>query len=210
MKSIFLLGILWISTLVNAQSKYENAMTKALNQFESAKTVDELNACTALFERIADSEKDKWLPYYYAALSNNMISWVDQKADKDLLAEKSIALIEKAEAIESNNAELFCLRNMVASSQMMVDPMNRWQKYGMLASQALENAKKADPNNPRIYYLEAQGIYNTPEAFGGGKKNAKPLFEKAVQLFNTFVDPSALHPKWGKEEANNLLIECSK
>lgn len=209
MKKIILLALALVSvTILNAQSKYETGMTKAIEKYQTAKTAEETLAASAMFERIADAEKDKWLPYYYAALTNNQSTWIDTKADKDKAAEKSLMLLEKAELLDSNNAELFCLRNLIASSQMMVDPMTRWQKYGMQASTALANAKKADPNNPRIYFLEAQSIFNTPEAFGGGKKNAKPLFEKSVELFGKFVSPSPLHPTWGKEDAENMLKQC--
>ena len=209
MKKIILLALTLVSVLaLNAQTKYETGMTKAIEKYQVAKSAEDMLAASAMFERIADAEKDKWLPYYYAALTNNFASWIDEKADKDKLAEKSLMLLEKAEILDTNNAELYCLRNMIASSQMMVDPMTRWQKYGAQASTALANAKKADPNNPRIYYLEAQGIFNTPEAFGGGKKNAKPVFEKAVELFGTFVSPSPLHPNWGKEDAIAMLKQC--
>ncbi|MGV3631045.1 MAG: hypothetical protein ACO1O6_07560 [Bacteroidota bacterium] len=212
MKTLFLfVATVLAFTGVNAQSKYETGMTKAMAQFEAAKTPAELLNASAQFERIADAEKDEWLPYYYAALTNNMASWADEKADKDKMAEKSIILVEKAEIIEGSNAsELYCMRNMIASSQMMVNPMERWQTYGAEANKALENAKKADKNNPRIYFLEGQAVFNTPEAFGGGKKNAKPLFEKSVALYETFVPASPLHPKWGKEEAAGMLKQCNE
>jgi hypothetical protein len=209
MKTLILLIALVLSaTSLNAQSKYETAMTKAMDQYKAGKTAKDMLDVSALFERIAEAEKDKWLPYYYAALTNNMASWIDEKSDKDKLAEKSLVLVAKAEALEANNAELFCLRNMIASSQMMVDPMSRWQSYGMEASNALTDAKKADPNNPRIYFLEGQGVFNTPEAFGGGKKNAKPLFEKSVTLFETFTLASPFHPDWGKDDATEMLKAC--
>lgn len=208
MKTLLFIATCMLTLGLSAQSKYETGMNKALAQYKAAKTVEDMQSASALFERIGDSEKDKWLPYYYAALSNHMTSWLDEKSDKDKIAAKSIALIEKAEALESNNAELFCLRQMVAVSQMTVDPMSRWATYGTQASAALENAKKADPNNPRIYYLQGQTVLNTPEAFGGGKKVAKQYFEKAVELYKTFELASPFHPDWGKDEATKLLADC--
>ncbi|MES2589097.1 MAG: hypothetical protein V4622_08960 [Bacteroidota bacterium] len=208
MKKTLLLGLTLISLTLNAQSKYESGMKKALEQYGNAKTIDDYMATSALFERIADAEKDKWLPYYYAALTNQMTVWMDEKSDKDKISEKSILFIEKAELLESNNSEIFCVRQMIAIAQMSVDPMSRWQTYGAQANKALESAKKADPNNPRIYFLEGQSIYNTPVAFGGGKKNAKPLFQKSVELYGTFVAASDFHPNWGKEDAANMLKEC--
>lgn len=88
--------------------------------------------------------------------------------------------------------------------------MARWQTYGAEASNALENATRTDPNNPRIYYLNGQTLMNTPEAFGGGKAVAKKLFEKAVELYKTFTPASSFHPGWGKEDAEKLLAACQK
>jgi len=209
MKHIFFLLIITLSVgTLGAQSKYEAGMSKGLEQLKAAKTTEDMQAVSALFTRIGDAEKDKWLPYYYAAYANYIVGWMDEKADKDKIGGQSILLIEKAEIIEPNNAELFCLRQMVAVQQMTVDPMTRWQTYGAEASKAIENAKKADPNNPRIYYLEGQTLKNTPEAFGGGNKVAKPKFEKAAQLFETYKAPSPLHPDWGKEDNAKSLAEC--
>jgi hypothetical protein len=56
---------------------------------------------------VGDAEKDKWLPYYYAAYTNYLTGWMNPKADKDKVGEKVKDLISKAEAIESNNSELF-------------------------------------------------------------------------------------------------------
>ena len=99
---------------------------------------------------------------------------------------------------------------MVAVQQLTVDPMSRWQAYGAQAAEAIENAKKADPNNPRIYLVEGQYKMNVPEAFGGGKEVGKAIFTKSVELFKTFKPVSELHPSWGKEQADSLLALCNK
>ena len=208
MKQLLVIISMFICGMVAAQSKYEGAMAKGLEQFKEAKTADDMGATAAFFERVADAEKDKWLPYYYAAYANYLIGWMNPKADKDKVAEKSNDLITKAEAIEPNNSELFCLRQMTATLQMVVDPMSRWQTYGAQASKAVENAIKADPNNPRSYYLKGQNLMNTPEAFGGGKAIAKKLFEKAVELYATYKPASSFHPNWGKEQTDKLLAQC--
>jgi hypothetical protein len=38
-----------------------------------------------------------------------------------------------------------------------------------------------------------------PEAFGGGKAVARPIFETAQQKFENFKPLSPLWPNWGKE-----------
>ena len=208
MKHLLIIVATFFAVMASAQSKYESGMMKGFEQMKSAKTAEDMSAASAFFERIGDAEKDKWLPYYWASYTNYLTGWMNPKADKDKVAEKSKDILGKAEALESNNSELFCLRQMIAIQQMVVDPPARYQSYGAEASRALENAVKADPTNPRIYYLKGQTLMNTPEAFGGGKANAKKQFEKALELYKTFKPASPLHPDWGKDEAEKSLAAC--
>ena len=148
---------MFIAGQLTAQTRYEAGMQKGLEQFGAAKTAEDMAAASAFFERIADAEKDKWLPYYYAAYANHLTGWMNPKADKDKVAEKSKDLLSKAEALE-RNADTYCMRQMIAIQQMNVDPMARWQTYGTEASNALAEAKKIDANNPRIYLLDGQTL----------------------------------------------------
>lgn len=209
MKQLLIVISVFFVGMCMAQDRYEAGMTRGIQQLQAAKTADDMSSASSFFERIADAEKDKWLPYYYAAYTNYLTGWMNPKADKDKVAAKSKDLIDKAVAIEPNNAELFCLKQMVAILQMTVDPMTRWQSYGTEARNDLEQATKADPNNPRIYLLNGQTLMNTPEAYGGGKAVAKKQFEKAVELYKTFKPASPFDPNWGKEEADKFLAACS-
>jgi len=208
MKHLLIVISMFVAGIAVAQTKYESGMAKGLEQFKDAKTTEDFLAASAFFERIGDAEKDKWLPYYYAAYTNYLTGWVNPKADKDKVSEKSKDLIAKAEAIEPNNSELFCMRQMVATQQMTVDVMSRYQTYGVEASNNVEKAIKADPSNPRSYYLKGQNLMQTPEAFGGGKKVAKALFEKSLELYKTFTPATPFSPNWGKEETEKLLAAC--
>lgn len=206
MKKVLVIISLLVATVVNAQSKFEDAMTKGLAQMKDAKTASDYTDVSSFFERVADAEKTQWLPYYYAGMSLYLSAWIDKSADKDKIADKCKDFITKGQAIE-NNADLYCLVQQVAILQLMVDPMSRWQTYGAQAKAALADATKADPNNPRIYYLQGMTTFNTPEAYGGGKTLAKPMFQKSVDLFKTYV-PKPFYPNWGKEEAEKMLEQC--
>jgi hypothetical protein len=201
-------AILLLATLsVNAQSdKYVQAMKTNLAKFDSVKTTADYQALAATFERIGDAEKTQWLPYYYAGLALTTAAWTDQNMDKDANAERVKAVCTKAEAIEKN-AEIYTIRNMAATQQMIVDPQSRWMSYGQEASDFLQKGMKIDPNNPRVYYLQAMSIFGTPEQFGGGKVKAKPVFEKAVALFKAET-PKPLYPHWGQKQAEEKLAEC--
>lgn len=193
-----------------AQSeKFTKSMQANLALLDSARTPEAYNAVAAGFERIGDAEKNQWLPYYYAALANVWRGFNDPKSNKDDVADQAEKYISKAEALEPKNAEIYIVRNMIATLHMMVDPQSRWMQYGGEAGKALATAKQLDPTNPRIYFLEGQSLFGTPPQFGGGKDKAKPVFEKSVQLFDTYKPASELHPNWGKNAAIAMVAKCS-
>ena len=210
MKNLLFVAMMMIAGFVSGQGKYEAGMGKAFEQLKSVKTAEDMSATAAFFERIADAEKDKWLPYYYAAYCNYLSGWMNPKADKDVIGEKSKDLVVKAEVLEKNNAELYILRQMIAVQQLTVDPMSRFQTYGKQANEALEMAKQIDPNNPRVYLVDGQYKMNVPEAFGGGKEVGKKLFTKSLELFKTYKPASEMHPSWGADQAEKLLAQCQQ
>ena len=211
MKKLILIATLMIAVIANAQSeKFESAMKANLSKFDSAKTLADYESMAAAFTRIGDAEKTQWLPYYWAGLALSTAGWVDQKADKDVLAGRINALCDKADALTTDNAdkaEILVLRNMAATQQMLVDPQARYITYGQQAAGFLQKGITLNANNPRLYYLQGMSLFNTPEQFGGGKAKAKPVLEKAVSLFKTEpVKP--LYPQWGDKEAINTLAQC--
>jgi hypothetical protein len=205
-KMLLFFGLL-IGLACQAQSdKYVAAMQKNLPLFDSAKTIDQLQSLAGTFERIGDAEKTQWLPFYYAALAQTLAGWNPDLKDKDANSQKINAYLAKAEAIEKN-AETYAIENMSATQQMLVDPQTRWQTNGKDASEALQKGLALDPNNPRLYYLQAMSLFNTPAQFGGGKDKAKPLFEKSVALYKT-AQPKPLYPNWGQKQAEQMLAQC--
>jgi hypothetical protein len=208
MKKIITIACLFFVMLVQAQSKFEGAMEKGFMQFKDAKSSEDMSAAAAFFERVADAEKTQWLPYYYAAQTQILATWMNPKSDKDKAAEKIKELITKAELLEPNNSEINCLKQMTAVMQLTVDAMSRWQTYGAIAAESIAKAKAIDPTNPRPYLLEGEYQMNVPEAFGGGKAVAKKLLEKSITLFSTFKPASPFHPKWGREQADKSLAAC--
>ena len=181
-------------------------MKKTLALFDSAKSTVQFQTLANTFERIGDAEKTQWLPYYYAGLALCIPAWADQNIDKDANCTRINTLCDKAEALDTNS-EIYVLRNMSATQQMMVDPQTRFQTYGTQASKDLQIAIKLNPDNPRIYYLQGQSLFNTPPAFGGGKDKAKPLFEKAIVLFKA-DKPKTFWPNWGLESTEEQLAKC--
>jgi hypothetical protein len=183
-------------------------MKKNLAMFDSVKSTTEFLSLSAAFERIGETEKTQWLPYYYAGLAMSSPGWTDPNLDKDANAAKIIALCDKADAIEKSS-EIYEIRYMAYTQQMLVDPQTRFMSYGQQADNALKKGLAINPNNPRLYYLQASGIFNTPEQYGGGKAKAKPILEKAVALYKTENETrKPLYPKWGEKETTEMLAQC--
>jgi cytochrome c-type biogenesis protein CcmH/NrfG len=83
--------------------------------------------------------------------------------------------------------------------------MNRYMQYGPVAQQALETAKKLNPENPRAYLLEGQDKFFTPEQYGGSKEEAKKLFEEALKKYEAFKPATAIDPNWGRGTTQYFL-----
>lgn len=212
-KTILSVIIILSAAFVFAQSdKYAPAMKKNIAMLDSAMQKGNAKELANNFERIGDAEKTQWLPYYYAAYANIISTYTEKDKTKvDAIADKAEELITKAEALAGKeNSETAVIKSMIASAHMMVDPQSRWMKYGAVSSENIEKAKILDPTNPRPVYLEAQAKFYTPEAFGGGKAVAKPLFEKALTMFDTFKPETELHPAWGKSATQYFLSMTNK
>lgn len=207
---LFLTACTFTVAAFSQSEKYVAAMQKNLQLFDSAKTAEDYTKMANTFERIGDAEKTQWAPYYYAALALSSSGWMPQVQDKDANAEMMLAFCTKAEAIAPDDiakSEIETVRNMAATQQMMVNPQARWGTYGKAAGEALQKAIKLNANNPRVYYLQGMSMMGTPVQFGGGKDKAKPLFEKAVQLYNE-QKSQQLYPHWGQKQTTEALAQC--
>ena len=212
-RSILSLILISFCIASNAQSdRYIPAMKKNIALLDSAMQKGNAKEIANTFERIGDAEKTQWLPYYYAAYAQILSTYTEKDKSKvDAVADKAEELITKAESIlGKETSEIAVIKSMIASTHMMVDPQSRYMKYGPASASNIEKAKSLDPSNPRPVYLDAQAKFYTPEAFGGGKAVAKPLFEKAIAMFDTFKPETELHPSWGKATAQYFLGMASK
>ena len=210
-KLLFLTSLSLASFFSFAQSeKYIGAMKNNLLALDTSfRNPANLAAVANNFERIATAEKNQWLAFYYAAYCQVNLGFFQQDKSKvDAIADRATVLISKADSLMPNNSEISCIKSMIASCHMMVDPMQRWQQYGAESSSNMEAAMKQDPTNPRPYFLRGQGLKYTPEQFGGGCATAKPQLQIALDKYNTFKPAGELYPNWGKGLVERLIGEC--
>ena len=218
MKKFFFvcLTFMTVTTAFSQSEKYISAMEAKVTMLDSVTTPDVLKEMANTFERIANAEKTQWLPFYYAAYCNVMAgtfslpqdgSFGDNSAITDPYADKAEALLNKAIEIAKGNTEIYCVQKMIHGLRMMGNAMARFMTEGPQAEAALAKAKEANAGNPRIYILEAQDKFYTPEQFGGSKAEAKILFEKAQNLFETYKPESSIHPNWGLPTTKYFLSQ---
>ena len=212
MKKIILFALVLSSVnLVQAQSeKFKSAMKMNISSIDSSYTSPQnLLSLSNSFERIGNAEKNQWLPYYYAALMQLNYGFMQKDmSGGDQYADKASSLLQKADSLMPNNSEISCLKSMIATVRMLVQPQARYMQYGPDIETNLEAAKKQDPSNPRPYYLKGENLKNTPEQFGGGCAAASESLKIAKEKFSSFKPASDLSPNWGAQRINMLISEC--
>ncbi len=209
MKTILMFTVLiaaFSATVFSAN--YEETMKVNIQKLNTEFTASGLSNLAGQFERIANAESGKWHPRYYTAYCYVWATAVGEMAAEDKhklldLAQVQMDILQKSFKKES---EIFALQAFLY--QMRITDMSKGFKYSSLASEALAEAEKLNPNNPRIYYLRGNNTFHTPKAFGGGKEKAKPMFEKAAGLFESQKPANAIEPAWGSEHNKQMLAEC--
>lgn len=191
---------LFASCLYAQEEQYHTAMKKSLEFMDQASGPEQLLECSGSFERIATAEKSKWLPYYYASHCLVMHSFNEADGEqKDRVLDRAQEMLDQALELEPGESELYVLQAFLYPSRIMVDPVNRGASYMELTFSALEKAKKLNPGNPRIYFLEGTYKMNIPSTMGGGAEVAKPILEEAISRFKSFDNPTPFWPAWGEE-----------
>ena len=127
---------------------------------------------------------------------------------KDAIANKAKGFIDKGEGIlGKENSETDVIKAMIATVQMTVDPQTRYKTYAPQIAAFTEKSKALDSTNPRPVLLQAETTFYTPTQFGGGKDVAKPMLDKASELYNAFKPETELSPNWGKTAVEYFLSQ---
>lgn len=200
-----------IATVFAQNPIYTKTMEGLVTDIQATRFGTTLQPLANKMERIAAAEKTEWLPNYWVAYCYMMESYVEKEDDKrDQMLDKADVFLENTEKLSKNNAEVEILKANIANARTAVSPSIRWMTYGGKVGKGLDAAKKLNPENPRISLLEAQGVFYTPEVFGGGKEKSKPILEKSIQQFAKFKPVSSIYPNWGEGTAKWMLAQTGK
>ncbi|WP_291857977.1 hypothetical protein [Marinilabilia sp.] len=209
MKTLVILIMVSMISYSSFSEDFESTMKQTITEMYHSQNAQKLENIAGKFYRIGQAEKDNWLPYYYAAYSYVSITYLLDDGDAiDSYLDKAQPMLDKAIELNPDESENYVLQGLIHSMRI-TNPM-RGMKYSALSNEALEKAEKLNPENPRLWLCKAQNIFYTPSMFGGGAVKAKPVYEKAAELFDTFEPSNALWPGWGEELTTSQLASMSE
>jgi hypothetical protein len=205
MTKIIIAIVLFITSLVSAQGKFEQGMGKAFQLWGEGKNTE----ASAMFERIAAAEQTSWLPNYYVALVNTTSAFqTKDKEQIDLLLTKAQNALDVELIKTPNNAELLVMQAMIHTAWIAFDPMTNGPKLSGTVMELYGKAQAIAPENPRVIFEKAEFEIGGAKFWG---KDTKPMcaqIEKAIGLFATFKPETPFSPKWGLERAQEVLKTC--
>jgi len=198
---------LFVFSLANAQTQFEEGMGKAMSLWGQGNATE----ASALFERIASAEKDNWLPNYYVALVNTTEAFNPANRDKmsALLAKAQSALdVEITKA--PDNVELIVMQAMIHTAWIAYDPMTNGMKLSATVMGLYTKASFLAPENPRVAFCKAEFEIGGARWTGADVKALCAQVEKSIDLFAKFKPASPFAPSWGLDRAQETLKNCGK
>lgn len=212
MKTILISIVLIFSTLtgISQSNEFTGAMGEALGQFANCKSISDYQAAGNRFSLIAGTEKKEWLPYYYHSFCYIMMSFMEpgDAAKKDSYLDEAEKSFTKMIELAPKESEIYALQSMFCSARLVVNPMERGQKYSALSAQAVGMALGLDATNPRAKFIKLRNDMGSAQFFGRDPKEYCPDAEELLASWDTYKVKSPLYPNWGKDQVAAIVNEC--
>ena len=206
MQKLIIILVLLATSLLTAQSKYEEGMNKAFELW-GTNPVEASN----LFERIAAAEPDNWLPPYYAAQVIILNGFLEKDGDKlKAQLDKAQGLINDATAISKNNSEIFVLQALLHTVWVAFDGATYGPTLAGKVASIYAQAEQMSPDNPRVVFSNAEWGMGSARYFGQDVTPYCEDMKRSIELFDNFKPETPFHPNWGKERAELVIAESCK
>lgn len=212
MKKIIVFACALMIAAMHVQAQSNPSLASLVAKLDKASAPKDYEQLAGNFLALAQSEKNNWLPYYYAAFCNARTGWlyhedgdrVEPYADKgEEQIKKAMSLLDTATK-KKELSEIYCVMSMVNQARVFINPMTYGPKYGPTAFRYAQLAKEINSDNPRALYLEAWQKYSAPKMYGGDKKKAKEIAGVAKQKLDGEPD-NGVDPHWGTKEVEALM-----
>jgi hypothetical protein len=207
--SILLVIILALTAKNTFSQTAEDALKQTFTAFDTTRVYNAQVPLVNQFKLIASKWPDNWITNYYAAYAIIINSFVEpDNKKKDPMLDEAENYLNKIKSMTATSDEVNILGALLAQGRLAASP-GAWKKYGGIRDKYLEAASAINANNPRIYLLQADSKYYTPKMFGGGAKNALPIYQKANGLFANQQQTDITKPYWGKGEVSYMINKCN-
>lgn len=204
-KFITIFNLILFSISLSAQSQYEKGMQKAFSLWGENKATE----ASALFERIAQAEKENWMPCYYAA--NTLILAGFQTKDKSLvneMLEKAKGFIEQAHERSPENSEIYTLEGLLYTGYVAMDPETYGMKYSGKIMQLHGTAISLDSSNPRAQLNSIEYEIGSARFFKADLAPYCDKLEGVRPLFHNHKQDGPFGPKYGEERIDEVKQQC--
>src|SRR5690606_525886 len=144
------------SWFVNAQTKYETEMTKALTSFKEAQSPDDMEKAAQHFDRIAKVETQNWMPLYYSIFIRTLNAFSQEKSTAINTVDELESKYQLLDEVALDNSEVLTLIGLFRTVKVAKDP----ETYAMPLSGAIikdyDDSLKIESKSPRALNLMAQ------------------------------------------------------
>jgi tetratricopeptide (TPR) repeat protein len=166
-----------------------------------------LRKAAADAEQLADAtgdDRERQLALLGAAFANAHVAFLPDVEDAETAAvlKKSEKLLRAAIAADRGYAEAYALLGSVLGSMIRAggSPM----ELGPAAQEALDQAMRIAPQNPRVLLLDGVNTLHVPAQYGGGPDQAEALLRRSLAAFDR-EPPNRPWPNWGRFDAHVWL-----
>ena len=207
---LFIAIIFMVITGKTQNAEFAKVMGEALDQFKACKNIADYQAVANKFNMMANAEKNEWLPLYYHAHCYIIMSFIEPTdvKKKDAFLDVAEASIEKMLILAPNESEVFALQALLFSGRLMVNPMERGQKYGGMSDVAVSKALKLDPGNPRAKFIKLRGDMGKAQFFGKNPNDYCPAAKDLLATWDQYKVKSPIYPSWGKSQVAEVVKNC--
>ncbi len=210
MKKITTTLALFLSMVTMANTTAFNAaMSSALSQFKSAKSLVDFQNTANTFNRISSTANQEWLPSYYQAQCYIYMSFMDQDViNKDAYLDLAESAINHILELESNHSEVYALQSFMYTGRLVIDPMTRGKEYSMLSMVSIKKSLAINATNPRALYLQLSNEVGMAAFFGTDKSVYCDRINALLENWDTYNKVAEMHPSWGKSQLEGLTSNC--
>jgi hypothetical protein len=209
---ISFLTVCMVTTLMAGDEKYYQKMGEALTRFATISSMKEYQELANTFSNIARVETGEWLPLYYETQCYILMSFTNtlEPSMKDTYLDQAEKSLDRMLELVPEESEVYAQQALYHTARMVVNPMERAQYTASLISAAVEKSLSLDPSNPRAKYVRLTNEIGTAQFFGNDTQPYCQSARDLLDLWDTFIVKSPLHPAWGREMVRQIVENCDQ